>query len=216
MTAENFFQRARRVVASGIDSALGAAEKATGPALLGQAVRDIEQARANLVRAKAKAEHQAAIADAAAQADKDAAAGLGKDAAYALDKGRDDLARDAVERQMTLEAEAAAQALAATQARAHAAELAVSISEVEAELEQARSDVAAITAGRKPSGQGAGGTGKAARVVQRSRDLIDRMAAARPLVASIDALRREEELEARMAALKVGPANAKKATAKRK
>ena len=214
---ENFFQRARRVVATGVEGALGAAEKASGPALLRQAVRDLEYARNRLIRARAKAEHEAQAAADKAKRARAEAAQLGKDATYAMDRGREDLARQALADQIACENQAKSLDEEAKAAKERAKELDQAVTDMESEVARAREDVAQLlTGGKVDRHDGTKQAEKADKLVQRSRALIERMSDKIGAGSgSIEALRREEEIDARLEKLREVPKKSAKKARKR-
>ena len=205
--SENFFQRARRVLASNVDSALGAAERATGPALLQQAVRDLQSGRDRLERARTNAEQQASISRKRAEEHRASATRLEDDAAFALTKDREDLARDALADQLEREQAARQADEAAVDHDRQATELAAAIEELDAEIVRAQADVDAIASGQSASNTLAGASNaRTERLIERSRALIDRMGDHQARDgADIAALRHADEIDARMAKLKAGP-----------
>ena len=200
---ESFLQRARRVMATGIDSALEKAERATGPALLKQSIRDLESARDKLVASRRAAEAEAREASVRSVAATKQAASFGKDAAYAMGRGKEDLARKVVAAQLAAEQESESEKLRAKAAQDRAKELEGTIADFDVELSKTRADVEAILAGGQfQSNKVAAQSDSANALVERTRGLMERVAQRPDAASDVDALRREEELEARLDALK--------------
>lgn len=194
-----FLSRARRVVSGGVDELLTAAERASGDALVREAIRDMDAAidAAHEQRARAALITERAQRDAADLAEQRTA--REEDARYALAKDRRELAAQAIALQLDLEAEVAALEQRATHAAAERDALDAAL----ADLAERRAAMAAgaVRGGDVPAfaidprilHQAAEAETAFARAISR----LGREAR----VPTLDALRREDEIAARLAAL---------------
>lgn len=217
--AESIFLRVRRVLSASVEDAVAALERASGASLMRETIRQVARA-ADAVRAEQEAVADS-IADARQQQDRIRAriAELNDKAHYAVGKARDDLAGAAVSRQFELEAELAR----LDQVQAEAAERAVKLDECAAALGQRKAqmerELAAFEAAQAAAGPGNGATRgrdrKLQQQVDRAQETFARVMAASggsaagradPAEAEIDALRRDEEIEARLAGMRTAQA----------
>lgn len=210
--SEPIFKRMQRVVSAGLESATGAVERLNSSGMMRSAVREVEQAIDKLQKRQDAAKERSVQSGFQQAALRDQANELARDARYALDKGREDLGRAAVVRQMDLEDER--KRLAAEQAAAddEAKQLQTSIDELKARHADMVREQKAVDAAR-PS---ATAPAYDDRKVQRAEAAFERAvqasgvspglveAASNPDVQEIRAARRDEEIEARLAALKAG------------
>jgi len=217
--AESIFLRVRRVLSASVEDAVAALERASGASLMRETIRQVARA-ADAVRAEQEAVADS-IADARQQQDRIRAriAELNDKAHYAVGKARDDLAGAAVSRQFELEAELAR----LDQVQAEAAERAVKLDECAAALGQRKAqmerELAAFEAAQAAAEPGNGATRgrdrKLQQQVDRAQETFARVMAASggsaagradPAEAEIDALRRDEEIEARLAGMRTAQA----------
>lgn len=222
MNQHPFATRVKRVVTASIETAVTAAENVSGGALLREAVRELERAEDKLRRERDDlvARRDGAAADQKARKAK--AAEMAENARYAIGKGRDDLARQAVAHQMDLEADAERLAAIQGDCTLEIAALDDALAELVARREKMARDVAAAASARS-AGTGPAGkptaqskvdeaVAKANRIFERatgsSADPLADPATARGL-AEVEAMKRDDAIEARLAALKAKPAKAK-------
>lgn len=216
MNQDPFSTRVRRVVSASIETAVSAAENVSGTALLREAVRELERAEEKLRRERAElvARRDGAAADQKARKAK--AAEMAENARYALGKGRDDLARQAVAHQMDLEADADRLAKLQGDCTLEIAALEDALAELGARREKMARDVAAAAAA-KGAGSGApsgkptpqskvdDAVARANRIFEQatgsSADPLADPATARGL-AEVEAMKRDDAIEARLAAMK--------------
>ncbi len=213
--AEPILKRVQRIVSAGLESATDAAERLNGGGMMRHAIREVDQAID-----KVKARHEAAKtcslqASWRQAAIRDQVADLARDARFALDKGREDLAQAAVSRQLDLEEEARRLSQQQSEADREAAQLAATIEELRGRKAQMEQDYAALEIARREA-QALGRDPKLDRKVQRAEGAFER-ARQRvgctpsvvhqpegPELQALKEVRREDEIAARMAALRGG------------
>jgi len=211
---ESIFARVQRVLAASVEDAVAALERASGASLLRETIRQVARA-ADEVRAEQQAAADSIVEARRAQ-DKVRAriAELDEKARYALGRERDDLAGAAVSKQLDLDAELAR----LDRMQAEAAERAVKLDECAAALAQRKAQMEReVTAFEAAEQAGAPGSAAAQRdrklqeKVDRAQETFDRVMAASGGVAAgradvqeaeIDALRRDDAIEARLAAMR--------------
>lgn len=216
---ESIFMRVRRVLSASVEDAVTALERASGASLMREAIRQVARA-ADEVRAEQDA-NAGRIADARRQHEQLRAriAELDGKAHYAIGRERDDLAGAAVARQLELEAGLAR----LDRVQAEAGEQALRLDECAAALAgrqaQMERELAAFEASRPADGLGGAAPTRRGRKLQekvgRAQETFDRVMAssggaaagrADPHEAEIDALRRDETIEARLAAMRAAQA----------
>jgi phage shock protein A len=224
---DSVFVRIERIVRTSADRALQLAEQASGVVLVREAARELERAEEQLLadRKAADAKRERAVeAQAAARAK---IAELGDHASYALGKGRDDLARAAVARQVDLEGEIKSWGAVADEAKVEAKYIDEVIAEVGVRRKRIQEELAALEreqSGVKVSTPAGRTKSRAAEAVDRADRMFERVMternpaaetgeAVKP-IADIVAMRRDDEIEARLAALK-SSAKAEKAKARK-
>lgn len=217
---DSIFVRVQRVLSSNVNVVVGAAERASGPSLMRDAIRQIEraedEARAELQETRCRrtqAEMQKALL-------RDRIAALGEQARFALSKDRPDLAEAAVARQLDHEAQVAQ----LEKAEANAAEEERKLEECLAELKLRKAQMETELEGFHAARAEAGGIGaracasaadRAERKAQHAETLFERAMAAAGVrspglmepkeaakLAEVDALRREAAVAERLAAMK--------------
>lgn len=210
--AEPVLKRMQRIVAAGLESAADAAERINHPGMMRHAIREVDQAIDRLVRQQDAASARALQANKLATTVRAQVATLLGDARLAIARGRDDLARAAVARQIELEEEVARLGEARAQAEGEVRELEATIGELRARKQQMAQDYAALEAAKREVA--AGGDAGIECKVRRAEEAFDRaraaagVAAGRPSevpaadVAALTAARREEEVAARLAGLR--------------
>jgi phage shock protein A len=213
--------RVRRVITASIETAVSAAESVSGNALLREAVRELERAEEALRRDREglNAKRERAAAD--QKAKKAKAAEMAENARYALSKGREDLATQAVAHQLDLEAEVDRLAVVQSECKVDLARLEDALTELGARRETMGREVAAATSanGRvhpaaKPSPQS-----KVDLAVERASIIFERATGrnADPLqdpvtargLAEVETMKREDAIAERLAALKADKPKAK-------
>jgi phage shock protein A len=214
--AESIFMRVRRVLSASVEDAVAALERASGASLMRETIRQVARAGDD-VRAQQEALADS-IADARRQQDQIRAriAELDDKAHYAVGKARDDLAGAAVSRQFELEAELTR----LDKVQAEAAGRAVKLDECAAALAQRKvqmeRELAAFEATQAAAGPGNAARGRDRKLqqqVDRAQETFDRVMAASGTAgaadaqeAEIDALRRDEAIEARLAGMRAAQA----------
>lgn len=212
--SESIFIRVHRVLSASVEDAVSALERASGTSLMREAIRQVARAGDD-VRTE-----QQAVADRIAGAKREQTqlrarlAELDEKAHYALGKERDDLASAAVSKQLDMEAELKR----LDRVQADAAEEAVRLDECAAALAarkaQMERELTAFEALRERDGPGAAAVRRDRKLqdrADRAQETFDRVMAfaggaaagrADPHEAEIDALRREDAIEARLAAMR--------------
>jgi len=210
-----FSTRVRRVVSASIETAVSAAENVSGNALLREAVRELERAEETMRRDRDQLIARRDGAGADQKARKAKAAEMADNARYALAKGRDDLATQAIAHQMDLEAEAERLATVQAECKVELSQIEEAISELLARREKMSRDAAAAIAsnlgGYRPSGKPTPQS-KVDAAVARANSVFERATGrnADPLrdpatargMAEVEAMRRDDEIAERLAALK--------------
>ena len=227
--AEPILKRMQRIVSAGLESATDAAERLNGSGMMRHAIREVDQA-IDAVKGRLEAANACALqADWRRAAIRDQASALGRDARFAIDKGRDDLAQAAIERQLDLEAEAEQLRQTQTRAEREAGQLQASIDELRQRKTRMEREHAALEAAKREA-EAIGNDPATERKVKRAEAAFDRARQAAGCAPSalhaaptaeaeeLAAVRREDEIASRMAALRGKPAAAaaaKKAKPKR-
>ena len=217
---DSVFVRVERIVRTSADRALELAERASGVVLVREAARELEQAEQRLRADRQTAERKG---ERAAQAQKDIRAKLTEltdHARYALGKGREDLARAAVARQVELEKETGDWETIAAEAKIEAKCIDDALAQVSARRKQIQSKLAALERQQSASTPARGGKegiqsrvatamDKADRIFERAmseRNSIVEPAEAARAMADIAAMRKDDAIEERLAALKASAA----------
>lgn len=208
--------RVRRVVTASLETAVSAAENVSGSAMVREAERELERVEDAMRRDR---DRLVAKRDGAAieqKARKAKATEMADNARYALTKGRDDLATQAVAHQIDLEADADRLATVQAECKVELVAVEEALSELAARREKMRRDVSA--AERSMGEGGPGGKGKATpqstveAAIARANTIFERATGkgADPLhdpatargMADITAMKRDDAIAERMAALK--------------
>jgi phage shock protein A len=219
--AEAVLVRIRRVIETNVERAVELAERASGPVLMREAVRELERTEDKL---RADRDSADARRDRAADAQRQIKAKLAElddHARYALGKGRDDLARAAVERQVDLESERDGWAGAEAEAKVEARCLDQAIADIAARRQRMAKELAAAQREAAPrAGAGESVQSRVAKAMDRADRMFDRAMAERSPVADpaetavkmadIAALKRADAVDERLAALKAKAAPAKR------
>jgi phage shock protein A len=225
---DSVFVRVERIVRTSADRALELAERASGVVLVREAARELEQAEQRLRSDRQTADRKG---QRAAQAQKDIRAKLAEltdHARYALGKGREDLARAAVARQVELEKETGDWETIAAEAKVEAKCIDDALAQVAARRKQIQTELAALEREQSASAPARAGKegvqdrvakamDKADRIMERAkaeRGPIAEPAEAARAMADIAAMKRDDAIEERLAALKAS-ADAKRKARKR-
>jgi phage shock protein A len=216
---EPIFIRVRRVLSASAEDAVDALERASGASVMRESIRQVARAQDD-VRTE-----QEALASRVGSAKRQQAQArariddLNEKARFALGKDRDDLAEAAMSRLLDLEAELAR----LDRVQADAAEQAVRLDQCASALAQRKAQMdqalAAFEAARPDRASGGGDPERREQALQRkvdrAQETFDRVMAgvggngagqADDKEAEIDALRREETIEARLAAMRAAQA----------
>jgi len=221
--SEPILKRMQRVVSAGLESAADAAERLNGASLMRHAIREVDQEIAKLRARLDTAKTCAMQADWRQAAIADLVTGLDRDARFAMDKKREDLAQAAVARQLDLEEEARRLAQTRTEAEREAVQLQAGIDDLKARKAQMERDYTALEAAKREA-QSLGKTPKVEQKVKRAEAAFERArlatgcatsavhAAPTPAEEELKTVQRDDALARRMAELRQGPApSAKKA-----
>ena len=212
------FTRVRRVVSASIETAVSAAENVSGTALLREAVRELERAEDAMRRDRDRlvARRDGAVTDQKARKAK--AAEMADNARYALTKGREDLATQAIAHQIDLEAEADRLAMVQAEAKVELAAVEEALAELAARREKMNREVAAAASAQagghyapagKPSPQAKvdGAIARANEIFERATgsiaDPLRDPATARGM-AEVQTMKRDDAIAERLAAMKAG------------
>ena len=222
------FTRVRRVVSASIETAVTAAENVSGGALLREAVRELERAEDAMRRDRDRivGRRDGTVTDQKARKAK--ATEMADNARYALTKGREDLATQAIAHQIDLEAEADRLATVHAEAKVELAAVEEALAELAARREKMSREVAAAAAAQstgtyaptgKPSPQAKvdGAIARANEIFERATgkvvDPLHDPATARGM-AEVETMKRDDAIADRLAAMKAGKSG-KSAKAKR-
>ena len=217
---DSVFVRVERIVRTSADRALELAERASGVVLVREAARELEQAEQRLRADRQTAQRKG---ERAAQAQKDTRAKLAEltdHARYALSKDREDLARAAVARQVELERETGDWETIAAEAKIETKCIDDALAQVTARRKQIQTELAALEREQSASAPARGGKegiqsrvatamDKADRIFERAmaeRSPVAEPAEAARAMADIAAMKRDDAIEERLAALKASAA----------
>ncbi|WP_114953153.1 PspA/IM30 family protein [Sphingosinicella terrae] len=216
--SESVFSRFHRVIRATGESAVDRLERATSGSLMRQAIREVDNA-ADQTRAQQEAAVQRRLLAIAQQRIvRDEIASLNEQARFAMDKGREDLARATVARQMECEAELDRLQAVESRADEEIGRLDACLADIEARKRQMETELDAFEAARQEASSA--GEFPVARKAARAEETFSRaMAAAgtgRPVgrsgataFAEVRAMRREAEISERLEGLRAGePASA--------
>jgi len=215
---DSVFVRVERIIRTSADRALELAERATGTVLVREAARELEQAEDRLRTDRQTADRKGRRAADAQKEIRAKLAELTDHARYALSKNREDLARAALARQVELEKETGDWETIAAEAKVEAKCIDDALAQVVARRKQIQGELAALEREQKASAPARGGKegvearvanaiGKADRMFERAmseRSAIAEPAEAARAMADIAAMKRDDAIEERLAALKAG------------
>ncbi|HEX6742351.1 MAG TPA: hypothetical protein VF079_11230 [Sphingomicrobium sp.] len=220
--AEAVLVRIRRVIETNVEKAVELAERASGPVLMREAVRELERTEDRLNSDRDSAEAKGDRAADAQRQIKAKLAELDDHARYALAKDREDLARAAVERQVDLESERDGWATAEAEAKVEAKCLEQAIADIAARRHRMAKELAAVQRESAPRpGLGETVQSRVAKAMDRADQMFDRAMAERSpaadpaatavKMADIQAMKRADAVDQRLAAMKAKAAPAKPA-----
>jgi phage shock protein A len=213
---DSVFVRVERIVRTSADRALELAERASGVVLVREAARELEQAEQRLRDDRQAADRKGRRGADAQKEIRAKLAELTDHARYALGKGREDLARAAVARQVELEKETGDWETIAAEAKVEAKCIDDALAQVAARRKQIQSELAALEREQSAAAPARGGKegvqarvatamNKADRIFERAmseRSAISEPAEAARAMADIAAMKRDDAIEERLAALK--------------
>ena len=226
---DSVFVRVERIVRTSADRALELAERASGVVLVREAARELEQAEERLRSDRQTADRKARRAADAQKEIRTKLTELTDHAHYALGKGREDLARAAVARQVELEKEAGDWETIAAEAKIEAKCIDDALAQVTARRKQIQSELATLereqSAGAPARGGKDGVQDRVAKAMDKAdrifeRAMSERSAVAEPAeaaraMADIAAMKRDDAIEERLAVLKASAAAKPKGRSKR-
>ena len=213
---ESVFSRVHRVIRATGESAVDRLERATSGSLMRQAIREVDNAADQTRAQREAAVERRLLAIAQQRIVREEIATLDEQARFALDKGREDLARATVARQMECEAELDRLKAVEGQADAEIGRLDAWLGDIEARKGQMETELDAFETARREASMA--GELPAVRKAERAEETFSRaMAAAgtgRPVgrggataQAEVRAMQREAEISDRLAGLRgAGPA----------
>jgi phage shock protein A len=235
--AESIFVRVQNILSTGAESAVGAAERLSGTSLMRAAIRDVNIAADELLREIEAAKTRRLHAERQQEIVRERLKTLDEQARFAMSKGRDDLAEAAVARQLDYETQARNLKKAQAEAAAEGARLAESLAALKVRRAQMEKELAAVQSARHETpycGTGPTPIDRSERKVARAEETFERAMAAAGVpgpglmdaeeaakLAEVDALRKDDAIAQRLAALraagKAAPAGrgAKKRPAKK-
>ncbi len=211
--------RVKRILAGKIEDVVDAMERAGGPSVMREAVREVERAIDDVRTAQVAAASQRLQAVRQQQMAAEHVGKLTEKAKFAIEQGRDDLAEAAITRQIDFEGQlpalkAAEEAAQAEETRLEAFVLALSSRKLEMEqsLEAFETAQREAPAAAKVAG---GSSVKVERAISRAESAFDRAmegaggmgftrsdAGAVTKVAELDVMQRQSEVAQRLAALR--------------
>lgn len=227
--SDSMFNRVRRIISSKADDTLNWLEASNPAAILRAALREMDKSIEMLEQARVDETGKRVAAERAEKERREQAGEMGIKARFALEQGRDDLARGALAEQIRLEADQANQKARQRAATDRIAQLEDNIAQVRVERIEMKTRLDQVEANRakaaaeNPSSVG----GKIGEAVSSARETFDRVTGASTApytpadseaarqVDEVSALQMEAEINARLAAMsKGGAAKSSKAAAK--
>jgi phage shock protein A len=215
--SESIFIRVQRVLSASAENAADALERASGTALMREAIRELDRATDKL-RAQAEATELRRLQATHQHRDlRDKLKILAEQARFALAKGRDDLAEAAVAQQLDHEAQLATLEKMQTEAAAEGRGLAENLAAVKARKAEMEHELASVESARRAAASSVSGSRaadgakhkvvraeaafeRAMAAVGRAGTKADAEGAAK--LAEVDALQRQDKIAERMAALR--------------
>lgn len=227
LVTESVFNRMRRVVSAGLESAADAAERASGTSLMRHAVRQVEAEIERLGERRRAAESRAREAERAQARIEEDAARLERDARFALDKEREDLARSLVSRQLECEAEARRLRDAEAGAKREIESIEAAAAGLALRKERMEEELKAVDEARREEAAAQGDDPRLRRRVERAEAAFERAsrasganaapppdAEATAAAEEVVAMRREDAVAARLDMLRSAPAGSKRKKAR--
>lgn len=229
---ESIFVRVQRVLSTGVETGVGAIERASGSSLMREAIRQVDRALDDICAEQAASRARRAQAARQQQTLRERLATLSEQARFAMSKGREDLAEAAVARQLDYEAQAERLKKDQAQAAAEAARLDACLAAMKVRKAEMEKELAAFQTARREAACGE----YAATPAERSRTKVARaeaaferaMAAAggggaglidpeeAAKLAEVDAMQRDDRIAARLAALRAQAAPAPAAAGRKR
>lgn len=212
--SESIFVRVQRIISAGADSAVSAAERASGSGLMREAIRQVERAVDEVRDEQDRANARRRDAERQQRLVRERIDTLKEQARFALSKGRDDLAEAAVATQIEQERELARLKQAEVEADETLSRLDGCLAELRLKKTQMEKELAGFQASRTGAAGAADRAERAARRAARAEEAFERaMSAAGGVgarvdadcaakLAEVEALRKEAEVAARLAELK--------------
>ena len=212
--SESIFVRVQRVISASADGAVSAAERATGSGLMREAIRQVERAADEVRDEQGRANARRRDSERQQQLVRERIDTLKEQARFALSKGREDLAEAALATQIDHEKELARLRRVEADAADTIARLDGCLAELRIKKTQMERELAGFQATRTGPAGAADRAERAARRAERAEEAFERaMAAAGGVAARVDgdhaaklaeveALRKQAEVEARLAELK--------------
>lgn len=230
--AESIFERMKRTVAARVETAVDAMERASGPSLMRESIRQIERAIGELAADHDRALGRAVQAEMRSGDLAQELVTLGENARFAMEKKREDLARAALSRQVDIEAEIVALKAAVADAKADAVRLLEAQAALRAQHQEMSAELAAFEKAQRSAVPGSAASVASARdvdaKVRNARAAFDRVMKSstgadahgsapsdHQKVMEIRELERETMLDERLKALKAAaPAKVKPSASK--
>ena len=211
---QTVFIRLRQVLQTNVETALDLAERASGPVLMKEAARQLERVEEQLRREKDQAQRRLDQAAAEQEQCRTRATEMAENARYALGKGREDLAKAALARQLDLEREIERLATVQTEGRLEMSQIDEAVTALAARARTMRAEMerAARLGATAPAGRAEPVKSRVARALDQADRLFDKALgekgpAGDPLetalkMADIEAMKRDDAIEERLAALR--------------
>lgn len=231
--AESVFQRMKRTVAARVETAVDALERANGPALMRESLRQIERAIGELAADHDRVLGRAVQAEMRSGDLAKELVTLAENARFAMEKKREDLARAALSRQIDVEADIVTLKGVIGDAKKEAVRLLEAQAALRAQHQEMSAELAAFEKAQRSAVPGSPASIASARdvdtKVRHAREAFDRVMKAstgldahekapsdHQKVMEIRELQRESAVDERLQALKAAaPAKAKSSAAKK-
>ncbi len=222
--AESIFARVRRIISGSVEDAVDAMERAGGPSVMREAIREVDRAIDDVRAEHATAAARRLQAMRHQRLFREKLAALDDKARFALGEGREDLAEAAIARQLDFEAQTERLGVTEAEAAQEAGQLEECLSALTERRAQMEEALAAFETARREAalgGEGPARTGSSTqRRVDRAEAAFDRAMAGAggaagvvrsdaktaARVAEIDVMQRSAVIAQRLAALRASPA----------
>ncbi len=220
---ESIFVRVQRVLSTGVESAAEALERVSGTSLMREAIRQVDRAADDILAEREAAKTRRLHAARQHQITRERLATLSEQARFAMSKGREDLAQTAVARQIDYEAQADQLKKVQAEAAEEEGRLAECLAALKIRKAQMEKELAAFQAAQR----GTSCTGAATRPtpIDRTEHKVARAEAAferamnaagaavglmdageAAKLSEVDALRKDDQVAERLAALRAAQA----------